>query len=157
MREMKVKPEIAVWDSGHVNNAHRFLIKPGLVERPIAWLTLLGLPGLMPGGPENLIFLVNKIKEVDPDPLWMTCCAGRMGWHTVIPAIVLGGHVRVGLEDCMYRWGWKDDICTSNVEFVERIVKVAEAFGRPIATSDDYRRLLGVKKRKRDTKTMKLL
>lgn len=157
MKEKNVKPEIGIWDSGHVNNAYRFLIKPGLIEKPYAWITLLGMPGIMPGGPDNLIYLINQIKKIDPEPLWMTCCGGRMGWHTVITAILLGGHVRVGLEDTMYKWGWKDDIITSNAECVERIVRISELFGRRIATSDEYRRLLGQKKRERDKDTMKLL
>jgi len=61
-------------------------------------------------------------------------------------AILFGGHIRVGLEDMIYLYPRKDELVKSNAQMVEKMVRIAEELGRPIATAAQTREMLGFKK-----------
>jgi 3-keto-5-aminohexanoate cleavage enzyme len=139
MKEKGIKPEIEVFEPGMIENALR-LVKKGLLELPLHFDFVLGVPGAMPGNIEDLLFLVKKIPN---GCTWSVAGIGRYELHLAVHAILMGGHVRVGFEDNIYYR--KGELATSNAQLVERIVRIAREVGRDIATPNEARAILGIK------------
>lgn len=76
---------------------------------------------------------------------WTVAGIGRHELPLATMAILLGGHVRVGFEDNVYYR--KGELAHSNAQLVERIVRLAKELGREVATPDEAREILGIKKR----------
>ncbi|ABS60076.1 3-keto-5-aminohexanoate cleavage protein [Fervidobacterium nodosum] len=140
MKEKGIKPEIEVFEPGMIENALR-LVKKGLLELPLHFDFVLGVPGAMTGNIEDLVFLVNKLPE---GCTWSVAGIGRYELPLAVHAIVMGGHVRVGFEDNIYYR--KGELATSNAQLVERIVRIAHEVGREIATPDEARKILGIRR-----------
>lgn len=138
MLESGVKPEIEVFEAGMISNALR-IAKKGLIKEPLHFQFVLGAQGAMDASANNLVFLMNSIP---PGSTWSVAGIGRMQLPLAAIAIVSGGHVRVGMEDnIFYR---KKVLAKSNAQFVQRIVRLAEEFERPVANVEDTRRILGL-------------
>ena len=140
MKEVGLKPEIEIFERGMIENA-KALVKKGLLQEPLHVDFVLGVPGACPGTPEDLMYMVNQIPK---DWTWTVAGIGRSELPLAVMAIVLGGHVRVGFEDNVYYS--KGRLATSNAELVERIVRIAKEMGREVATPDEARAILGIKK-----------
>lgn len=142
-RETGVKPEIEVFETGMINNA-LFLQRKGLIRAPLHFDFVLGARGAMPGTVKNLQFLSETI------PTGSTWTVAGIG-ETEIPlssaAIVMGGHVRVGIEDNLYM---PDGSLASNPLLVEKIVRIAREVGREIATPDEARSILSLNPDRKD-------
>ncbi len=138
MKEKGIKPEIEVFEPGMIENALR-LVKKGLLELPLHFDFVLGVPGAMTGNIEDLVFLVNKLPK---GCTWSVAGIGRYELPLAVHAIVMGGHVRVGFEDNIYYR--KGELAKSNAQLVERIVRIAKEVGREIATPDEAREMLGI-------------
>jgi 3-keto-5-aminohexanoate cleavage enzyme len=136
-RETGVKPEIEVFETGMINNALHLHGK-GLIKFPLHFDFVLGAPGAMPGTVKNLLFLSESIP---PDSTWTVAGIGRAEIPLATAAIVLGGHVRIGLEDNLHM---PDGSPASNVKLVEKIVTIAREIGRDIATPDEARAILAI-------------
>ena len=160
LQEMGCKPEIAVYDTGDIDNAYRWLIKTGILEKPYYWIVLPALPGGSPAswGPiamaESLTFMVKRIKEIDPESVIMVCCAGRAARFLGVQALLLGCHVRVGMEDTIYKWPHSDERITSNAEEFLAMKAIAENLGYKIATAEDYAKMIGLDKLRERKKKM---
>lgn len=141
MQEFNVKPEIEVFDSGMVANALH-LVKKGFLSHPLHFDFVLGVPGGMPGGAESLMFLRSQIPS---DATWTVAGIGRAQLPLAAMAIVLGGHVRVGLEDNIYYR--KGELAAGNVQLVERIVRIASELERPVATPAEARKILNIRRK----------
>jgi 3-keto-5-aminohexanoate cleavage enzyme len=76
----------------------------------------------------------------------MLTVAGRATLDMLAIAIILGGHVRVGMEDMVYLYGRQDEIIKSNVQIVAKMVEIAKAMNRDIATPAQARQIFGFKK-----------
>lgn len=142
-KETGVKPEIEVFETGMINNAV-FLVKKGILSSPLHFDFVLGAPGSMPGSIKNLLFLSESI------PVGSTWTVAGIGKHEIplaTAAILMGGHVRVGLEDNLYL---PDGSLASNPALVETIVRIAKEVGRPIASPDEARQILGLLKENKD-------
>lgn len=137
-QENGVKPEVEVFEAGMINNALMFAQK-GLIAQPMHFQFVLGVPGAMPGTPRNLVHLVDSLP---PGSTWSVIGVGKCHLPLATMAIHMGGHVRVGMEDNVYLK--KGVLAKSNAEFVERIVKLAEEFERPVATPAEARAILGL-------------
>ncbi len=135
-----VKPEIEVFETGMINTALN-LVNKGLVEKPLHFDFVLGVPGAMPAGPEQLMFLTEQIPS---DSTWTVAGIGRHELPLANLAILLGGNVRVGFEDNVYYN--KGELAKSNSQLVERIVKLSELLHRPVASVDGTRKILKIKK-----------
>lgn len=138
MREHGVKPELEVFGPGHLTEAHN-LVEKELVDPPY-WSTLiLGMQtGTIPN-PRNLQNLVDNLPD---ESEWQCMAIGQHQLPLTTMAIILGGHVRVGMEDNVYyRYG---ELAESNAQLVERTVDIAESLERPIATPDEAREILGL-------------
>jgi 3-keto-5-aminohexanoate cleavage enzyme len=134
LQELDITPEIEIFDTGMVDTALR-LVDEGLLEPPLHFDFVLGVPGGMGGRPENLEFLVDMIPD---DSTWSVAGIGRYELPLAEKAIEMGGHVRVGLEDNIFLA--KGELARGSWQLVERVVDFAEAAGRdlsdPTSTAD---------------------
>jgi len=133
------KPEIEVFDAGMIDNAAA-LVKKGLLTPPLAYQFVLGVPGGLGASARALTFLADS---VPPGSTWTVAGVGRHQFTMAAHAILMGGNVRVGLEDNVYLR--KGVLARSNAELVERAARIAGEFEREIATPAEARRLLGLK------------
>lgn len=138
MKDLKVIPEVEVYEVGHIEAAKRFL-KEGLLSHPIHYQFVLGVVGGMSGELRNLQFMIDSI---DPIDTWAVAGIGRYELPLAIAAVIGGGHVRVGFEDNVYYS--KGVLAKGNAELVARVVRIAEECGRPTAGPSDARKLLGI-------------
>jgi 3-keto-5-aminohexanoate cleavage enzyme len=140
--------QIAVYTDGDVANADRFLFRSGLLEHGQCWLILPALPGCSPmANPrqmaDGLLRMSRAIYDTDPEAKIMVCAAGRANSYLATMATLLGLHVRVGMEDTIWRWPHRDDLVESNVQALEQAKSVAAALGRNVATPARYREIMG--------------
>lgn len=133
-----IRPEVEIFDTGMVDTAMR-LVKEGLLEEPIHFDFVLGVPGGMGGREENLDFLVEMIPE---GSTWSVAGIGRHELRLGYYALERGGHVRVGLEDNVY--AEKGVLARGSWELVEKIAAHAATIGRSIATPDEAAGMLRV-------------
>jgi 3-keto-5-aminohexanoate cleavage enzyme len=141
MLEHDIVPEIATHDLSHLANAERFIIPK--IEKPYYFNIVLGLPGSTYATPANLLHILDRLPAGSK---WITSIGGRPTLDMLTFAIILGGHIRVGLEDMIYLYPRKDELAKSNVQLVEKMVRIAQELGREIATPAQTRKMLGFKK-----------
>jgi 3-keto-5-aminohexanoate cleavage enzyme len=149
----------AVHSTAEVDLADRYLVSRGLVPTPGCWGILIGYPyddasdrlATYLKHPRamltELIQIVDRIREIDPDGFIFVCTAGRAGHYLATAAILMGLHVRVGTEDTFYRYPHKDEVLTGSVEMIDRVRVTAEALGRRLATPAEYRQMIGLPER----------
>lgn len=131
-----VIPEYEVYDSGHLDNLKK-LIREGVVKAPYHCQFVLGVPGALSGEITALNFLVQNLP---PQSSWAVAGIGKFELPLAIHSVLMGGHVRVGLEDNIYYS--KGVPAKSNAQLVERIVRIASEVGRPIASIADAKKYL---------------
>lgn len=137
MKERNIKPEIEVFDTNMVGTAIE-LEKMGLVKKPLYFDFVMGSKNAQTADIRHLGYLVSMLPEGSE---WCASGIAANQVNTMLMAIAGGGHVRVGLEDNLYlRRGVK----ASNVELVERVVRIAKEVGREIATPAEAREILGL-------------
>lgn len=139
LQKYGVRPEVEVFDTGMVDTALR-LVKEGLLEEPIHFDFVLGVPGGMGGRRENLEFLVSMVPE---GSTWSVAGVGRHEIPLAQRAVEMGGHVRVGLEDNIYVE--KGVLARGSWELVQKVVEFSESTGRELATPDQARSILHIK------------
>ncbi len=135
-----VKPEIEVFDMGMLNTA-KYYIKKGILEAPCHFQLCLGAPGGMEATTENLVYLVNHLPE---DCTWSAFGIGKGANEIMMSAIAMGGNIRLGLEDNVYYN--KGVPAESNEQFIARAKRMIEEVGKQVATPDEAREILGLKK-----------
>ncbi|HUA08500.1 MAG TPA: 3-keto-5-aminohexanoate cleavage protein [Candidatus Acidoferrales bacterium] len=139
MRQYSVRPELEIFDKGHLANARR-LAKEGLLTFPQHVDFVLGVPGGLEATVENLCDLVG---DLPTGCTWSVAGIGRAQIAMAMTAIAMGGHVRVGLEDNLY---YSKGRLARNEELVARVVRIAEEAGRPVAGPAEAREILGIQK-----------
>ena len=139
MKELGVKPELEIFERGMIENAKK-LVKKGLVEPPLHFDFVLGVPGACPATAEDLLQMVHAIPD---GSTWTVAGIGRHELSLGVMAIVLGGHVRVGFEDNIYYS--KGVLAASNAQLAARIARIARELGREVAVPDEARKILGLK------------
>ncbi len=130
-----VRPELEIFDAGHVSNAKR-LARDGLLTFPQHVDFVLGVPGALEASVRNLVFLVDALPA---GCTWSVAGIGRDQLPIATVAIAMGGHVRVGLEDNIY---YSRGRLARNDELVARIARIAGELGRPLATPQAARSML---------------
>ncbi|TMA27431.1 MAG: 3-keto-5-aminohexanoate cleavage protein [Deltaproteobacteria bacterium] len=138
MKEANVKPELECFDVGHTNSIWPLLDK-GLLQRPLQFSFILGVLGGIRASAENLAL---QAREAPPDSTWEVIGISREQWRMVGAALVLGGNVRVGLEDNFYLDSQGAQMARSNGELVAKAVRMARDIGREPASVEEARRLL---------------
>ena len=145
--EAGASPIVAVYTDADVYNAERYLFRSGLLEGPQAWCVLPGIPGASPmENPrqmvDGLLRLTSLIRDVDPDGTIMVCSAGRASSYLITVAAALGLHVRVGMEDTVWRWPHRAEKLESNVNALESAKTLATLLGRKVASFSEFRELM---------------
>ena len=138
MREAGSKPELEVFDSGHLRLACR-LIEEGLIDAPPLFQIVLGVAWGAPQTPEAMIYLKSLLPK---GANWAAFGISRMEFPMAAQAVLLGGHVRVGLEDNLYV---DRGVFGSNAQLVEKAVKLIRLLGPEVATPAEARKLLGLR------------
>ena len=139
LKERGIKPELECFDKGMVDIAMK-ADRKGLLVHPLHFNFVLGVQ--MSATLRDLAFCVGSIP---PGSTWTACGIGKDAFGIAAGTIVMGGHVRVGFEDSLYLE--KGVLAKSNGELVEKVVKLAKLLGREIATPDEAREILSIKKR----------
>ncbi|MFJ6913098.1 3-keto-5-aminohexanoate cleavage protein [Streptomyces sp. NPDC101133] len=139
IQELGVRPELEIFDTGQLWFAKQLLAE-GLLDDPTVFQLCMGIPWGAPADPGVLQSMVNMLPD---GARWASFALGRMQMPWVAQSILLGGHVRVGLEDNLYLG--KGNKAT-NAQLVERAVSITESIGARVATPDEARELLGLRK-----------
>lgn len=132
-KELGVKPELEVFDSGHVLLARK-LIEEGHISSPALFQLCLGIPWGAPATPESMAFMKSLLPE---DAIWSGFGISRTEFPMVAQACMLGGHTRVGLEDNLYMG--RGELAKSNAQLVERAVQIIESIGGEVASPSEAR------------------
>jgi uncharacterized protein (DUF849 family) len=135
-----VKPELEIFDSGHLALALD-MIRRGLIEPTPLFQVVLGVPWGAPATTETMAAMKSLIPHSSP---WAAFGIGRHEFPMVAQAALLGGHVRVGLEDNLYVE--KGVPARGNAELVRKAARIIELLGYSPATTDQARELLGLEK-----------
>jgi uncharacterized protein (DUF849 family) len=137
IRELRVKPELEVFELGHIRFAKE-LIAQGLIDPPPLFQLCLGIPW---GAPADLPTLLAMRTALPAEALWSAFGIGREQFPMVTQAVLLGGNVRVGLEDNLYLAHGR---LATNAELVARAVEIIGRLGRSIASASTARQRLGI-------------
>lgn len=134
------KPEFEVYEVGMLSNIAYF-VKKGMLKGPIYIQFVLGVMGGLPATVDNLLFLYNTARKVLGDSfIWSCAAAGKDQYDITTMAMILGGNVRIGLEDNLYIS--KGQLAKSNAEQVEKIKAIASLLGRTLASPAEAREIL---------------
>lgn len=141
MKEAGVKPEMEVFDMGHIRQA-KDLVSRGLVEDPPYFQICLGIPWGIDGTLDSLLEMRRRLPK---SAQWSALGVGPLQLPLTTHALLMGGHVRVGFEDNLYiERGVKAD---SNARFVERAVQLAGLLQREVASPGEARGILRLRPR----------
>jgi 3-keto-5-aminohexanoate cleavage enzyme len=145
IKERGIIPELEIFEAGFINTA-KYLAKKGILERPLHFCLLLGSLGSIPANISDLAYLVGSL------PLgstWSATGIGRFQIQINTAAILMGGHVRVGIEDSIF-YNYPSKELATNKKLVERIVRISRELNRDIATPAEAREILGLKRETKD-------
>ncbi|MBK3546594.1 3-keto-5-aminohexanoate cleavage protein [Streptomyces rubiginosohelvolus] len=140
IQELGVRPELEIFDTGQLWFAKQLLAE-GLLDDPTVFQLCMGIPWGAPADPGVLQSMVNLLPR---GAQWASFALGRMQMPWVAQSILLGGHVRVGLEDNLYLG---KGVKATNGQLVERAVRITESLGSRVATPDEAREKLGLRPR----------
>ena len=130
-----VRPELECFELGHISLAKQ-LIRDGLVDEPYWFQLCVGIPWAAEANPETLLAMRNQLPD---GAQWTALGIGRMQMPIAAQAVLLGGNVRVGLEDNLYL---DKGVFASNGQLVERAVTIVESLGaRPLTPAETRERL----------------
>ncbi|MHB8506481.1 MAG: beta-keto acid cleavage family enzyme [Acidimicrobiales bacterium] len=132
IRELGVRPELEVFDLGHIELARR-LIGEGLIDAPALFQLCLGISYGAPATPQAMQAMLAHLPE---GSIWSGFALGRMEMPMVAQAMLLGGNLRVGLEDNLYL---ARGVLASNADLVERARVVVESLGGRLASPAEAR------------------
>jgi uncharacterized protein (DUF849 family) len=138
IQELGVKPELEIFDTGHLWFASK-MVEEGLIDAPPLFQLCMGIPYGAPAEPNLLQAMVQLLPA---GAQWASFAIGRNQMPWVAQSVLLGGHVRVGLEDNLYLG---KGVKATNGQLVERAVGIVEDLGATIASPDRARELLKLK------------
>jgi 3-keto-5-aminohexanoate cleavage enzyme len=138
MRASWIKPEIEVFELGHIAQACDW-IDEELFQLPPYFQLCMGVKWGIPAETENLQFMV---KQLPSNAVWSVLGVGKRQLPMIEWSLAHGGHVRVGFEDNLYIR--KGELAESNAEFVRLTVELANKYKRHIASPEEAKRFLGI-------------
>jgi uncharacterized protein (DUF849 family) len=133
-----VKPEIEIFDSGDLHMVKDF-VERGIIKTPLMVQMVLGVRFGAVANPATMAYLVGQL------PLgtqWAAFGIGRAAFPMLAQAWLLGGHVRVGMEDTAYIR--KGEYCVSNAQLVEKAARMIDDLGGALASADEACEILGI-------------
>jgi uncharacterized protein (DUF849 family) len=141
IQELGVRPELEIFDTGHLWFANK-LVAEGLIDDPPMYQLCMGIPY---GAPPEPALLAALVPQIPPGVVWTSFAIGRMQMPWVAQSVLLGGHVRVGLEDNLYLGRGH---AVTNAELVANAVTIITAMGAEVATPDEAREILALRPRR---------
>ncbi|MCT2531898.1 3-keto-5-aminohexanoate cleavage protein [SAR92 clade bacterium H231] len=138
-QELGVKPEIEVFAPGDILLANQML-QEGLFDMPPLYQIVMGTRWGLPATPETLIYMKSLLPK---DAIWAAFGIARMQMPMVAQAALLGGNVRVGLEDNLYL---SRGVFATNGQLVEKARSIIEGIGLEVATPNEARAIMGLGK-----------
>jgi uncharacterized protein (DUF849 family) len=141
MRDLSIKPEIEVFDLAMLYNTAE-LVAQGLIVPPPHVQFVFGVKNALPARRDILEFEVAKLRELLPGATWTAAGIGRHQCEVAGWALEMGGHCRTGLEDNIRLD--RTTLAPSNAALVAKVVSLAAAHDRPVATARQARRMLGL-------------
>ena len=136
------KPEFEIYDTGMINNL-AFLIQKGIAKQPVYLQFVMGILGGIPATAQNLVHLYETARKDIGEFEFSVCAAGNAQFSICTQSLLMGGNVRVGLEDNLYLE--KGVMAKSNAEQVAKIIRIARELGIEPATPAEARDILGLK------------
>jgi len=134
-----VKPELEVFDTGHILNANK-LIEEGFIKSPSFFQFCLGVDYGAPATVESIIMMKSMLPK---NAVWSAFGISRFQFPMVAASVLLGGHVRVGLEDNIYIE--RGVLASSNAALVDKAARIIHDLGSSVASVDQARALLSLK------------
>jgi uncharacterized protein (DUF849 family) len=128
MKELGVKAELEIYDSGHADMC-TVLLNEGLLVEPLQFSVVMGVRGGMAATPENLLHTVRKLPA---GAIWQVVAIGKANLEMTAIAVSMGGNARTGLEDTLYIR--KGDLAPDNAALVSRLAEVCRSLERPAST-----------------------
>jgi uncharacterized protein (DUF849 family) len=136
IRDADVIPELEVFEAGHLRLARR-MIETGHIKAPGMFQICLGIAWGQPASPEAMAYMRDLLPPESP---WFAFGVSLHQFPMVAQAVLLGGHVRVGLEDNLYLG--KGELAPSNAALVEKACRIIEILGDHVATPAEARKIL---------------
>ena len=138
VRSLGVRPELEIFDTGNLWFAET-MISEGLIDPPF-WIQLcLSIPY---GTPLDIGILYAMVNRLPAETEFTSFGLGAMQMPMVAQSVMLGGHVRVGLEDNLYL---EKGVLASNADLVDKAVKIIELMGAAVQSPDEARKTLNLK------------
>jgi uncharacterized protein (DUF849 family) len=133
MKDLGIKPELEIYDTGHLDECLR-LRDEGYLEGRLQFSIVLGVRGGMSATAQNLVAMVERLPA---DAAWQIIAIGRQNVQLTAIGLALGGNARSGMEDTLYMR--KGELATSNAAMVARTVAIADAQDIDIAGVEQAR------------------
>jgi len=133
-----VVPELEIFDTGDLQLAQSF-IERGILHGPLMWQIVLGVRYGAMADSHTMIYFVQRLPR---DAQWTAFGIGRQAFPMLAQSFLLGGHVRIGMEDTVYIG--KGELAPSNAKLVEKAVGIVESLGGRVATLAEAREMLGI-------------
>lgn len=140
IKELGVKPEMEIFDTGNLWFAN-IMVEEGLIAPPPLYQLCMGIPY---GAPVNAGLLHAMVNMLPKGAQWTSFAIGRDQLPWVAQAVLLGGHVRVGLEDNLYL---SKGVKATNAQLTEHAIQIVHDLGASVATPDEAREILQLEKR----------
>jgi len=138
IKEAGVKPELEVFDMGHIAIGHHLLEK-GVVERPPIFQLCLGIQWGIPANSKNMLLMREALPA---DAIWAGFAIGPASFPMVAQSALLGGNVRVGFEDNFYLG--RGTRAKSNAQMVEKAVDILKTLDKEPASPQEAREMLAL-------------
>jgi uncharacterized protein (DUF849 family) len=138
MQELGVRPEMEIFDMGNIEQS-KILLAEGLLDAPLYYQLCLGIIGNAPATPQSMMALRDMLP---PGAQWSAFGVSRFEMPMVAQAVLLGGNVRVGLEDNLWL---ARGVPATNAQLVEEATGIIESLGARVATPADARARLGLR------------
>lgn len=139
MSELGVKPELEIYDTGHLDACLRMRDRGLLSDDPMQFSIVLGVQGGMAATPDNLLMMVRRLPE---DAVWQVIAVGRSNRELTAVGLALGGNARAGLEDSLHLR--KGELSDGNLPLVHRAAALARELGLDLASVDETESLLNL-------------
>ncbi len=137
IRDLGVKPELEIFDTGNLTLVQE-LIDDGTIEQPALMQLCMGIPY---GAPQDLATLLSLVNRLPSGTIFSAFSIGRMQLPYVALAAVVGGNVRIGLEDNIYL---ARGVLATNADLVERAVAILQAMNVRVMSADEMREKLSL-------------
>ncbi len=161
-KEYGIRGELVIHNNSEIEACNRVFIKTGLMPNPNLWILLPGAaPRQSPSGnaiyeyypdqwvmAQRFVLAIQDIRRIDPGAFITICCSGRASTYLVTLAMIMGVHVRMGMEDTVWKYPHSDEMITNNADQLRWAFQLARLLGREPMTPNEYREtVLGKKAR----------